>query len=174
MSNSRQAWRVFVLAGCLAATAAAQQSSPPLAPRAVAAGTGNPYQRARQLPARLVTFTAQPAAVRPGEPVVLEWLAENPTGVTIEPGIGRVIARGSRQVFPMATTKYTRTVKGADNQGLTRDLTVTVSGTAVTGTAAPANVPNLSGVYDFTGLGPGGGPKPAENSGAKAPVSREV
>jgi hypothetical protein len=137
----------------------------------VPAGQGNPYQRARQLPARLVAFTAQPTSIRPGEPVVLEWLTENPTGLTIEPGIGRVAARGSRQVFPAQTTKYTLTVKGVNDQTLTRDLTITVSGTAVTGSAAPApsNVPNFSGVYDFAGFGPASGaPNPAAAPALKA------
>jgi hypothetical protein len=154
--ESSLVWVLMIAA--LAGSAAAQQTPQPLAPGAVPAGKGNPYQRARQLPARIVTFTAQPASIRPGDPVVLEWLAENPTAATIEPGIGRVTARGSLQLFPTATTKYTLTVKGVNNQVLTQDVTVNVTGPAVTNASkpAPANVPNFSGVYDFAGFGPAG------------------
>jgi hypothetical protein len=152
------ALRALIMAVMLANAAVGQQTSPPLAPGAVSAGKGNPYQRARQLSARLVSFTAQPASVRPGEPVVLEWLAENPTSVAIEPGVGRVTARGSRQLFPSATTKYTLTVKGVESQVLTRELTVTVSGAPISSAAKPTtqNVPNFSGVYDFASFGPAG------------------
>src|SRR5262245_31983864 len=57
---------------------------------------------------RIVSFEAKPATVRAGEPVVLVWRTENPAGgVTIEPGVGAVTPRGTRQVTPTATTTYT-------------------------------------------------------------------
>ena len=126
----------------------------------VSAGSGNPYARAAQLPARISSFTAQPASIQPGQSATLSWATENQSGVTIEPGLGTVIARGSRQVSPGATTTYTLTVHGPNNQVLTKDLTVTVAGTsAVTAKAAteaskkevprmPDGKPNLSGVYN--------------------------
>jgi hypothetical protein len=70
-----------------------------------------------------------------------------------------VTARGSRQVFPTATTSYTLTVNGPNNAMLTRSVTVTVSG-AKSITAAPAPAPvDLNGVYGFAGV-----------RGAEAPV----
>jgi hypothetical protein len=148
---------------------AAWAQQEPLAPGAIAAGKGNPYARARQLPARLLTFTAQPASVAPGASVTLEWLTENPTAVTLDPGIGRVSARGSRQVFPTATTKYTLTVKGAGDQVLTKEVTVTVGGGPISKNApvgAPGKVPDFSGVYDFAGFGP----RAADPNGPAPPV----
>jgi len=133
----------LALAALAAGPCVAQQE--PLPPGAVPAGKGNPYQRARQLPARLLSFTAEPASIQPGAPVTLEWATENPTGIVIEPGLRRVSARGSRQVFPTATTKYTLTVKGANDQVLTQSVTVTVSGAAVSSAQVRAmpNIPDL-------------------------------
>ncbi|MCU1334848.1 MAG: hypothetical protein JWO19_429 [Bryobacterales bacterium] len=105
-------------------------------------------------PARIVSFTAQPESIQPGQPVTLVWAAENPNGITIDPGVGRVTARGSRQVFPTTTTKYTLTVTGPNNATLTSSVTVNVSGAKATATsAAPAAPPvDLNGVYGFAGV----------------------
>src|SRR5688572_31412485 len=75
---------------------------------------------------RIVSFEAKPATVRAGQPVLLIWHVENPSGVAIEPGIGAVTPRGSRQVIPTGTTTYTLTAKG----GPSRTLVVTVEGSA--------------------------------------------
>ena len=103
-------------------------------------------------PARIVSFTAQPASVQPGQAVTLIWATENPNAVTIEPGVGRVTARGSRQVYPTASTSYTLNVTGPNNTSLNSSVKVTVSGTA----AAPAQTssahPDLNGVYGFAGV----------------------
>src|SRR6185295_13658231 len=56
---------------------------------------------------RIVTFEARPSSIRPGESVLLVWSTENPAGVTIDPELGPVTPRGSRQVTPAATTTYT-------------------------------------------------------------------
>jgi hypothetical protein len=130
----------------------AQDTGRKLPPGAVPAGSGNPYARARQLPARILQFGAEPSAVRPGAPVLLEWATENPLQVTIEPGIGRATARGSRQVFPTSTTTYKLTVQGPNNQTLTKEVTVSVSGPPVSSkeSQAAASHPDLSGVYDFS------------------------
>jgi hypothetical protein len=118
-------------------------------------------------PARIVSFTVQPEAVPAGQPVELVWATENPNGVTIDPDIGRVAARGSRQIFPTATTIYTLKVAGPDKTVLTKTVTVTVSGTAPPAgkTAAPRaspainkdirmpdGKPDLTGVYGFAGV----------------------
>jgi hypothetical protein len=139
------------------------------------AGTVTPYQRAGQLPARIMDFKAEPASIQPGQAVTLTWSTENPGGLNIDPGLGRVTPRGVRQLFPARTTVYTLTVRGPNNQILTRSLTVNVAGTAAaTETAAVADAtrneiprtasgrPDLSGVYDFSLGGRGG------NAGGRA------
>jgi len=148
-------------------------AQPPAPPRGgvVSAGTGNAYGRAGQLPARIITFTAKPESIQPGQSVTLEWLAENPSNTEIAPGLGVVRARGSRVVTPAATTTYVLTVKGPQNQVLTKELTVTVAGTKPVETSAasaakdapkmPDGKPNLSGVYNAIFPGtffPGGAP----------------
>ena len=123
---------------------------------------------------RIVSFEAQPGTVRAGQPIVLVWRTENPSGVTIEPGLGSVTPRGSRQVTPSVTTTYTLTMTG----GPSRSIVVTVEGTtpAVAGSAPaavavrdarmPDGKPDLSGVYNFAGL-PAGATPPALKPGAE-------
>lgn len=110
--------------------------------------------------ARIVSFSAQPASVRAGDPAVLTWATENPNNVTIAPGLGKVTARGTRQVTPTATTTYVLTVTGPNNTTLTKEVTVTVTGTApgASSTAVedtgrlPDGKPDFTGVYNFAGL----------------------
>jgi hypothetical protein len=159
---------VFVFA-CLAVWAqapaqapAAGQPAPKVGPGAVPAGfDGSAYAKARELPARIVDFTAKPASVKAGQAVTLVWLTENPSGVTIDPEPGRVMPRGSRQVTPTATTTYTLTARGPNNQVLTKAVTVTVTGTATAAARADAAkkaVPRTAdGKPDFTGVYGGGG-----------------
>ena len=45
---------------------------------------------------------------------------ENPTGVTIDPAIGKVRPRGTKTLSPSATTTYTLTVHGPKDQVLTQ------------------------------------------------------
>ena len=109
---------------------------------------------------RIVNFEARPASIKPGESTLLVWGTENPSGVTIEPGIGAVTPRGTRQVTPVATTTFTIAIRG----GPTRSLTVTVAGTtpiqpvpADVGTPKkdarmPDGKPDLTGVYNFAGV----------------------
>jgi hypothetical protein len=160
------------LAAVLMPWAEGQAPAPPPPPGAVAAGKGNAYRRAALLPARIISFTAQPAALQPGQSATLEWATENPNGVTLDPG-GVVSSRGSRVVTPAATTKYTLTVRGPNNQVLTQEVTVTVAGTKPVEVSdvppqttprpaprMPDGKPNLSGVYNsiFPGSFFQGGP----------------
>jgi hypothetical protein len=137
------------------------------APAQVPAGrqAGPPAGRGRGgPPARIVTFEARPATIKPGESTVLNWLVENPGAPAIEPGIGRVTARGTQRVTPSATTTYTLTMGD-----LTRSVTVTVTGTKPVAAGPPSTVaastgiprtpdgkPDFSGVYGFGGGGRGG------------------
>jgi hypothetical protein len=128
-------------------------------------------QRRTPPPARIVSFTAQPASVRAGQPVLLVWATENPIGSNIDQGVGRVTPRGSQQVTPLETTTYTLTIGGPNNTSLTKSVTVMVSGEAPAelrarvATSAKHEVPRMadgkpdfSGVYNNTAPG---GPLPA-------------
>ena len=120
-----------------------------------------------------MSFEANRASIKPGEAVVLTWVAENPGAMFVTPGVGPVVARGSTRVTPAATTTYTLSVGGGPNgQTLTRTVTVTVAGTtAVAAEAAapargavqptprmPDGKPNLQGVFNSFGAPRGGGP----------------
>ena len=150
----------------------------PRAPGAVGAGfEGSAYGKARDIPARIVSFTATPASIKPGQAVNLSWLTENPSGVTIDPEPGRVTPRGSRQLKPAATTTYTLTARGPNNQVLTKTVTVTVEGTTAVNRADAAakkavprmadGKPDFSGVY---GAGGGGGGGRGAAPGVAGPV----
>ncbi len=132
----------------------AQQQAPQQG--VTSAGTGNPYRRAAQLPARIESFTADPATMQAGQAVTLKWNAENPVSTEIQPGLGVVRARGSAQLKPTATTTYVMTVKGPNNQTLTKEVTVTIPGTTpikpAAGTTGARGVPKLGDKPDLSGV----------------------
>ena len=145
---------VVALAAALVFQAAGQTPAAP-----PAAGRGGQPRTAP--PARILSFTAQPSSIQPGQSVVLSWAAENPSGLTIAPDVGRVTARGSRQVSPSATTTYTLSVGGPNNTTVTSSVTVNVDGaTPVAAKTSgekkearmPDGKPDLSGVYNFAGV----------------------
>ena len=155
------------------------QAQQPAAPQAPGGRGGRGVQPG--LEPRIVSFEAKPATVRAGQPVQLFWHVENPTGITIEPGIGAVIPRGSKQVTPAATTTYTLTLKG----GASRSIVVTVEGTApasaspATTASAPTGVrrmpdgkPDLTGVYGNAGLPQGTAPPPLKPGAEKFRIVR--
>lgn len=178
--------KIFANLSTVALAAGVAMAQAPAAapqPGVVSAGTGNPYQRAGQLPARIMDFKAEPASIQPGQKVTLTWSTENPSGVTIDPDLGRVTPRGVRQLSPARTTTYTLTVRGPNNQVLTRSLTVSVAGaSAATESTAASDAarkevprtadghPDLSGVYDFSGGGRGG----RGGNAAAAPAGPEL
>ena len=159
------------LAACSLGSAAAQApATTPQAPGGtpqsgiVSAGKGNPYNLARGVPARIVDFQAEPASIQPGQSARLTWSTEDPTGITIDPGLGRVAARGAVRVTPSATTTYILTVLGPNDQKLTRALTVTVAGTTPNTAAVAAKeaaqqeTPRTAGGKpDLSGVWAGGG-----------------
>jgi hypothetical protein len=179
------------------APAAPAAPAPQGAPAAPGGRGGAPqirggYTEAATLPARIMSFTAQPASVKPGESVTLNWAVENPRSVTITPEIGRAAPRGPLKVTPKATTTYTLTVTGVDPKGApgspplttTRSVTVTVAGTKPVEAAASADIaravprtadgkPDLSGVYGY-GAAPGrGGPPPAPGALPTTPTLKD-
>src|ERR1041384_6522329 len=109
------------------AQAPQQPAQTPPSPRAGGATSagfdGSAYTKARDIPARIVSFTAEPATIKPGQSFLLVGHTENPAGVTIDPEPGRVTPRGTRQLKPSATTTYTLTVRGAGDRGLTQAVT---------------------------------------------------
>jgi hypothetical protein len=181
------AFATLVLVSPSVSAAAAQApaqgaGAPPAAAQGgQAEGRGGRGGRGAQpgLEPRIISFEAKPARVRAGQPVLLVWHTENPGGVAIEPGVGAVIPRGSRQVTPAATTTYTLTMKG----GPTRSIVVTVEGTAASAASAaptgapkpgrmPDGTPDLSGVYGNAGLPQGTTPPPLKPGAEKFRIIR--
>ena len=124
---------------------------------------------------RIVVFEARPATVRAGEPALLMWSTENPSGgVSIDQDIGAVTARGTRTVMPTATTTYTLAMRN----GPSRRVTVTVRGAFESrdeGRREPPDPaisltvegnPDLTGVYGNAGL-PAGTTAPPLKPGAE-------
>ena len=175
---------VVLYAACVAVWAQAPQTAAPGAPGA-ADGRGRGGRAALPAPpSRIITFEARPASINPGESVLLVWSTENPAGLTIEPGLGAVTPRGSRQLKPAATTIYTLTIRPANTAPVTRSITVTVAGTTpVAATSSrdpnagkkgiprtPDGRPDFSGVYAFGLGGRGRGAAPAADGIARTPT----
>ena len=165
-----QLWFTFAVVVILSSSVAAQDQ-----PQGGRGGRG----AQPGLEPRIVSFEARPSTVKPGQPVVLVWRTENPTSLAIEPGIGVVTPRGSKQVMPAATTTYTLTMKG----GPTRSVTVTVEGTVPASVASvetaragivrmPDGKPDLSGVYGSAGLPQGTTPPPLKPGADKFRIVR--
>jgi peptidoglycan-associated lipoprotein len=74
-------------------------------------------------PAPTVSLSASPSSVQAGQCATLTWSSTNATGVTIDNGVGRVDANGSKQVCPTQTTQYRASASGA---GGSRDASATV------------------------------------------------
>jgi hypothetical protein len=166
----------LILSALVLISVGAAQSIRPEAPNPEA--TSGAIQRRVAPPARVTEFEARPASIQAGQQTVLVWATENPNGVTIEPGLGRVVPRGTRAVSPSATTTYTLTAHGPNDQVITKELTVTVAGTTAASSGAasaePAKVPrlangkpDLSGVYDASAPRGTAGPSPKLKPGAE-------
>jgi hypothetical protein len=173
--------RWLSIGGALTLTVTALGAQQQQAPRAPQTSPRSPYQEAGQLPARIMSFTAEPQAIQPGESTTLKWAVENPRNTTIEPAIGRALPAGELRVTPSATTTYTLTVTGV-NGTLSKSVTVTVAGTqpiAVNSESAPLTTrpspttadgkPDLTGVY---GYGAGGGRGAAPPAAAPGELPR--
>jgi hypothetical protein len=149
--------RAAALVIALAPLAAAQQ-----APAQRPSRDGFPAGPAAQV----LSFTADPSSIQPGQLVTLKWAVVDSDRIAIDHGIGIVSAHDSRAVTPTATTTYTLSAHGYQNTGDdTRAVTVTVAGTTVaptqSATGAPPNQaladkpvprasdgkPDLSGIY---------------------------
>jgi hypothetical protein len=149
----------------LVSTAAAQapapaQSAPPLSQTPIPPRLprdGFPVGPA----AKVLSFTAEPTSIQPGQSVTLKWAVVNADKIALDHDIGVVTARASKTVSPSQTTTYTITALGYGTAGnSTQSVTVTVVGTSpevpkpASGTASnrpiprmPDGTPDLSGVY---------------------------
>jgi hypothetical protein len=112
--------------------------------------------------ARIMELTVDPSTINPGESAHITWSTENPTNITLSPGVGRVQARGTLRLSPSATTTYTlRTEGGPNGEVVTRAVTLVVRGTkpaAVTETNVPRPTPRTAdGKPDLQGVWFGGG-----------------
>src|SRR5215471_15283872 len=116
-------------------------------------------QRGAAIEPRILTFEARPSTIRPGESVQLVWQTEATRGLTIDPEVGAVAVRGSKQVTPTQTTTYTLRASAT----VTKTVTVTVAGQPVakpaTNTTTRADAsgridghPDFTGVYGSAGL----------------------
>ena len=114
-------------------------------------------------PGHILSFTAEPSTIRPGQSATLTWAAVNADNTSIDQCVGVVPTRGTRQVSPSVTTTYTFAVVGRGGSDK-KSVTVTVPGT----TPAPANanpgcvpekdrpVPRMDGKPDLSGVYIGG------------------
>jgi len=167
-----------VLLGSAIVAAGVPQSSPPAGAPAGRGRGGRGIQPG--LEPRIVVFEARPAEVRAGEPVLLVWQTANPIGsVTIDPEVGAVTPRGSKQIIPSATTTFTLSAGG----GVSRTVTVTVRGAAASGgsnttlqrtrpSRMPDGKPDLTGVYNFAGLPAGATAPPLKPDAEKFRIVR--
>ena len=76
-----------------------------------------PQPKAEKGPAAVInSFTAEPSTIIRGESSTLKWNISNASEVTIDNGVGRVAATGSRQVSPTSTTTYRQLRQRGDGQ----------------------------------------------------------
>jgi len=102
---------VILVAGCKKKVVAPPPPPPPPPPPA----------------APTVTLNADPSTVEKGKSVTLTWTSDNATELDLEPGVGKVEAKGSTTVTPDDSTTYTLTVKGpGGEQTATARVTVTI------------------------------------------------
>lgn len=74
----------------------------------------------------IATLVAEPSTIDRGQSSTLRWVVEGADEVSINNGIGTVMASGTRQVFPSNTTTYTLTARNVGGSS-TRSVTVTVN-----------------------------------------------
>ncbi|HEX7829869.1 MAG TPA: hypothetical protein VF787_09440 [Thermoanaerobaculia bacterium] len=72
-------------------------------------------------------FDAAPVRIDAGQASTLTWTTRDATSVSIDQGIGSVLANGSRAVTPPVTTTYTITATGPGGT-ITKSVTVVVGG----------------------------------------------
>jgi outer membrane protein OmpA-like peptidoglycan-associated protein/outer membrane protein TolC len=96
-----------------------------------------PIAEAKALPAvPSSSLKPVPESIVQGESATLDWVTQNATLCTLEPGIGQVALAGTRKVEPAKTTQYTLSCSG-EGGTTTSTATVSVSTAAAPVAAAP-------------------------------------
>lgn len=142
-----------LLVSALIPAAALAQAPPP---------SGFPGEAPEGPPPRILSFSADATEIESGDSTTLRWAGINAYTLTIEPDIGVVATRGSRDVAPGATTAYTLTITGTGGS-TSKTVTVRVAGTVARApaegsvTPEPRAIPRLaSGKPDLSGVYLGG------------------
>ena len=116
--------------GCITVVKPEKETPPATVPKKEPA----PSSTVTKQPAtRLVIeqFTASPDTISAGESVTLSWDVSNAKTVTIQPDVGKVTSKGSKQVKPPYTTVYT--LIAANDSGETQNSVTVTVGKAITG-----------------------------------------
>lgn len=81
-------------------------------------------------PPAIVAFSASPATIKAGESATLLWNVTGATSVSIDQGVGKVDAAGTRTISPTKTTTYTLTA--TNSAGATsQPVTLTIAGISI-------------------------------------------
>ncbi|MDZ7636817.1 MAG: OmpA family protein [Bryobacterales bacterium] len=91
----------------------------------------------------IATFVGEPSSIDRGQSSTLRWVVEGADEVSINNGIGTVMASGTRQVFPTNTTTYVLTARNAGGS-VTRSVTVNVNVPPAPVAAKPTAAPTAS------------------------------
>ena len=91
------------------------------------------------------SLTANPSTIVTGGSTTLTWQTSNATRVSIDNGIGDVVADGSRVVTPVTSTTYNLTVFGTQNRSVNCSVPVTVSSDPVPVCESFTATPNTLG-----------------------------
>ncbi len=105
------------------------------------------------------SFVATPSTIVAGNSATIAWQTSNATRVSIDNGIGDVVADGTRVVTPVTSTTYNLTVFGTQNRSVNCSVPVTVSSDPVpvcefftaTPNTLPANGGQVSLNWKVTG-----------------------
>lgn len=115
-----------------------------LAPKVVRVGPATVAVKGFDCPPVVLSFTADPPSINPGDTSVLTWTTTNASSVEIDEGLGEQGPIGLIAVSPSVTTQYTLTATGPGGTAIAR-TTVTVrdalpSLPVVSFTASPTSI----------------------------------
>ncbi len=114
-------------------------------------------------------FTLDQPTVASGTPVLLSWDVDGAESVEIDNGIGKVAAKGSKQLKPELTSTYTLTARaGTSSAQATVHLTIRGSGvddTLLLPTPTPAPTPTPTPTPSPKVPAPGATPTPSPGAG---------
>lgn len=127
--------RFVAFLGLVGLSAIACSNRPTAGPQVAAPPTPPPAPTPPP-PAPMLTFSASPTAINPGQSVTLSWESNNANSVRIEPEVGDVMASGSRSVSPASSVTYSAVATGPGGSA-----TETVRVTVTMPTAPPAAPP---------------------------------